>query len=152
MPIACSAPATGAFFFAIGGFFALAATDPNINSSSAIRNDGPALCFLRGKPHIAPRYGRLVRRWLLYPGCVCTSSFDNAWLGVSNTTANEGCRPVLQQVAYRLISRWLNALPPAAFSTEEIKSCSRENLVRLRGPFLGPRDRATCVQSQRLRP
>ena len=73
-----------------------------------LRNGGPALCFLPGGPHITPRYARLVRRWLFYPDCLRASSINNAWLGVSNTAANEGCRRVPQQTEYRLRSRWFS--------------------------------------------
>src|SRR5260370_37575556 len=73
-----------------------------------LRNGGPALRLLPGKPHITPRYARLVRRWLFYPDCLRASSLDNAWHGVSNTAANEGCRPVPQQTEYCLMSRWLS--------------------------------------------
>ncbi len=41
-------------------------------------------------------YARLVRRWLFYPRCLRASFAHDAWLGVSITAANEGCRSVPQ--------------------------------------------------------
>ena len=66
--------------------------------------------FYQGARISLPDTPRLVRRWLFYPGCLRASSSHNAWLGVSNTAANEGCRPVTQQTKCRLMSRWFSLI------------------------------------------
>ncbi len=43
------------------------------------------------------------------PGCPgLNCAFHHAWPGVSDPAANEGCRPIAEQAAYRLISRWFS--------------------------------------------
>ena len=67
-----------------------------------LRNGGPALCLLPGRPHITPRYPRLVGRWLFYLGGLRAFTSHNPWLGVPNTVTSQGSRAVTEQGTYRL--------------------------------------------------
>src|SRR5260370_39826052 len=67
-----------------------------------LRNGGHALRLLPGRPHITPRYPRLVGRWLFYLGGLRAFASHNPWLGVPNTVTSQGCRAVTEQGTYRL--------------------------------------------------
>ena len=54
------------------------------------------------KPHIAPRYLRLARRWLLHLGGLRAPASHNPWLGVPHTATNQGSHAVTEQSTYRL--------------------------------------------------
>jgi len=70
-----------------------------------LRSCGPTLRLLPGKPHITPRYPRLVRRWLFHPGGLRASSSHNPCLGVPNIATSQGCRAVTEQGTYRLTQK-----------------------------------------------
>jgi len=67
-----------------------------------LRNCRPALRLLPGKPHITPRYPRLVRRWLFHLDCLRPFASHNPWLGVPHTATSQGCRAVTEQSTARL--------------------------------------------------
>src|SRR5580700_8065264 len=75
-----------------------------------LRNGGPALRLLPGKPHITPGYARLVRRCPFYSDCLRASSSHNARPDVSRTAANDGRCAGTKQTKWRLMPRWFVSL------------------------------------------